>query len=552
MHRNIPLRFLHRSSDKTGTTEQDDVPEAPCDAAAPTSAKFHANLDKIANDTPAAAPALPVVKRSATISNGSDFPSKFCDQKREQLELAFNLSTPASRSPSPPTVIPEGVDNFQAPKDTILRALDAPHAIQSPTTLCPTQPEAANSRFFEDLEYIRQATEREFFRQQAWQDQPFYHQDPAAMSYTEPYRHLQWCGVQQFQHPMTLPTPLHAQVVPELSAGMRFFPHYQSLVSEWAFAPAQSYMPDVAPQARVSYIELAKDKDGSQQLQLQLPSLPADQLDEVVRALTPKLFELTTHKFGNYLVSALVERTTSIHRHLAIAIKGRVAKLMQHTQGCRVVQCALEHLPTSKARALVGELRGKVAQVARDKEGKYSILIALKCTREPWIVKEVAASLSTLSTSRNGSLFLQRLLDPKRELLPQPLHGPGSYGSDGLEGLHHTCDVRPVLDTLVRMSSDELAALATDEYANFVVKLGLLLATHREALVGALLPKLEALSVTKWGSHVAKAVVHVASPLQLEQARAALTAVPSLRGHAFASFVIVALERACTNKSAAE
>lgn len=553
MLRNISLRFLSGSSDKTGTTEQDDIPEGPCDVAGSSSATFNANLHKIANDTPAAAAAaLPTVKRFPTFSNGSDYPSDFSNKKRQELELAFKLSTPASRAPSPPTV---RVSRAPSPPTVIPEAVDvlreAQHAIQSPSTLCPMQHE--NCRYFQDVEYIRQATEREFLRQLGvgWQEQPFYHQDPS-MSCTHPYHHLQWCQEQQFQHPMMLLPPPHAQMVPDMSAGMHFFPHHQSLANEWAFATAQSYIPDVAPEARMSYIELAKDKDGSQLLQQQLQFMPADKLDEVIRALTPKLFELTTHKYGNYLVSALVERTASIHRHLATVIKGRVARLMQHTQGCRVVQCALEHLPTSKARSLVGELRGKVAQVARNKEGKYSILVALKCTREPWMVKEVAESLSSLSTSRNGSLFLQRLLDPKRELLPQPLHGPGSYGSDGLEGLHHACDVAPVLDALVRMGSEKLAALASDEYANFVVKLGLLLATHREALVGALLPQLEALSVTKWGSHVAKAVVCVASPKQLAEAQAALAAVPSLRGHAYASFVMVALERACTSKSAAK
>merc|ERR1711865_194823 len=100
---------------------------------------------------------------------------------------------------------------------------------------------------------------------------------------------------------------------------------------------------------------------------------------------------------------------------------------------------------------------------------------------EPWILNEVAESVLSLCTSRNGSLFLQRLLDPKHDLLPKPMHGPGSHTSNGTEELDHACDIGPVLD--------------------------------------ALLPQLEALSVTKWGSHVAKAVVCVASPSQLAEAR---------------------------------
>lgn len=195
-------------------------------------------------------------------------------------------------------------------------------------------------------------------------------------------------------------------------------------------------------------------------------------------------------------------------------------------------------------RILVGELRGRVASVAMDKEGKYSVLVALKHSRETWIIGEIASALRRLCITRDGSLFLQRLLDPQHKRLPIPASGPGSQVPLDPRELDHACDITPVLDALSTLGQDELEALAADQYANFVVKLGLLDEGHRDALVTTLLPSLARLSVTQWGSHVAKVVVGFASEAQLTEAKDAF-AIPGLRTHAYASFVVVAFERAC-------
>lgn len=551
-------------ADETGIADQVDPVES-CDLA--SSAKSlrsmnHAKLDallcKIANDTPAAA-APPTLKKCSTIATCSAL--ELCDSERKLLELAVRPWMPAKRDrsmASPPTVIPEETPATERPLDSFHDGFDSVSAVVS--SVKPPETSYHDSlipqnTYFQDLEYVRQVTELEFLRRQQleqyeqqywqhqWQGQLIY--DPSLAVCQDPH----WCRFQQ--HGMVSAPPLLAPLEPASAMGIDPFGLQLSLASAHSLSSVP-YVPETAYETTsLSYLELAMDKEGSQLLQQRLQSMSPAELSEVVRTLAPKLRELTTHKYGNYLVSALA-RFPSAHRQLVSAVKGRMVKLMQHPQGCRVVQRALEHLPTSKARALVGELRGKVAQIACDKEGKYSILIALKCTREPWILNEVAESVLSLCTSRNGSLFLQRLLDPKHDLLPKPMHGPGSHTSNGTEELDHACDIGPVLDALVRLGPEQLAVLAMDEYANFVVKLGMLHdATHREALVCALLPQLEALSVTKWGSHVAKAVVCVASPSQLAEARASLMAMPLLRSHAYASFVMVALERTCTTKGVA-
>lgn len=117
-----------------------------------------------------------------------------------------------------------------------------------------------------------------------------------------------------------------------------------------------------------------------------------------------------------------------------------------------------------------------------------------------------------------------------------------------MDELRHGLDVGPVLSALVSMTPSVLERLATDQYANFVIKLGLLDTdgTRRAKLIGQLLPRLGVLSVTRWGSHVAKAAVSVASRAQLDQMRAVLTSegAPELRTHPYGGFVKMALDRA--------
>ena len=429
-----------------------------------------------------------------------------------------------------------------------------------------------------DLNYVRYLTECQFVQQQLLQQQ----QQQAQEAQTQ---YNQWAQMQAYPpraYPQSIQLPMQWQQpspqmyatslsLPDASAaygycggyGLGYTSHWSTPASPvmvmshpseprpmplplpMASSVDQSWRSDgwdahvLAP----SLVSLAMEKEGSQLLQAQLQLMGPDQLRAVVEVLAPSLPELATHTYGNYLVSSLAQ-IPSAHAHVTAALSGRVVWLMQHPQGCRVVQRALERLPYDAVRSLVAELRGKVAEVASDKEGKYSVLIALKHARQPWIMREIAAALSTLCVTRNGSLFLQRLLDPQHRLLPMPTSGPGSHAVSAPDELDHACDVRPVLDALVGFGQARLEALAADQYANFVVKLGLLDRRHRGNLCALLLPRLAPLSVTKWGSHVAKVVVGIASKSQLIQAKLALHD-PELRSHAYASFVIVALDRAC-------
>jgi len=305
-----------------------------------------------------------------------------------------------------------------------------------------------------------------------------------------------------------------------------------------AGAVSRSYVPS-------SYLALAREKEGSQQLQRDLVAMQRQRPEELQRALeelAPHILELTKHTYGNYLISAMLD-IPSARASIAAAFRGHAVALMCHTQGCRVVQRAFEKLAADEVRELVGEVQGHVAEVACDKEGKYSVLIAYRSSQASFIVREAAEALPTLATHRNGSLLLQRLLDPAHKKLPAP-SGGGADAADAGELLCHGGDTSAVLDAIMALGREERLRLASDQYGNFVIKLALLEQTRRALLIDALLPDIVRLSITKWGSHVAKVIVGIASEGQLGEARRLLAAEGELRTHAFGSFVILALDRA--------
>ena len=93
--------------------------------------------------------------------------------------------------------------------------------------------------------------------------------------------------------------------------------------------------------------------------------------------------DLAEDVFGNYVIQKIFEHGNDGQREaLWISLlHGNVAQLSKSTYGCRVVQKAFARLPTAAVAALVEELQGRVASLACDKEGKYSVLVAYKHTR---------------------------------------------------------------------------------------------------------------------------------------------------------------------------
>ena len=166
----------------------------------------------------------------------------------------------------------------------------------------------------------------------------------------------------------------------------------------------------LAPPTTRSFLELAMNGDGARWLQGQLPRMTAEDKEWLLEALLPHVLRLAEHKFANYVLQAIAR---DVPCAISDALEDHVGRLSVHAKGCRVVQTLFATLPTSKARALATALRGRAVCLAKDANGKYSLLAALRYAKEEWMLEEVAAA------APQGSVFLQRLLDPEHTKRPR-------------------------------------------------------------------------------------------------------------------------------------
>lgn len=356
------------------------------------------------------------------------------------------------------------------------------------------------------------------------QQQQLFHQQQIYQQQQQQLFHQQQLLQQQQAQPffpMTMPVGFggFSTEAPPMRAPM----HAHAASSPPHLPPARSPSAQL-PAGRL--VDIAKQQEGSRALQRALASMSPVRLQEACAELGPYLGELATNLFGNYLVSSMASLPEA-QPWVEKALRGRVVELMKHAQGSRVVQAALDALPSKAVHALVGELEGHVAATSMSVNGSWSVCAAFKVTRSPFIVREIAESMGRLATQHSGSRAVQKILP---------------------EAASHDVDTRCVVAALVGGGAEELMRLANDQYGNYVVQIALRIAASdealREQLVALLLPSLPQLSTSKAGSNVAEAVIGCASDEQLVSARTMLLGSGiDLATHCFGKHVMAALHR---------
>ena len=304
-----------------------------------------------------------------------------------------------------------------------------------------------------------------------------------------------------------------------------------------------------ASSSDASYTERAKlHRQGSREVQEAFARMAPQELAAALSEIEPHIDELAQHEYGNYVVSSLAQLEGAHDTLLRVLLSKRdtapltMLHLMKHAYGCRVMQNCFQYLSTPKMVQLVRGLRNRVAEVACDKHGKYSTIVALKYshTHESFIISEVAHAVLDLSMDRHGSVFLQDLINPGRHgCRVNPPQGPSDP-----EQMRHGADVSPIIEAFIRMGTASLEALALDPWANFVVSQAAMHAHCGARVIDALKPSLVQLARTDKGSHVVKNIVTTASGRTREEVRSILMAADKeLRNHSFGHWVIQAIER---------
>jgi len=281
--------------------------------------------------------------------------------------------------------------------------------------------------------------------------------------------------------------------------------------------------------ARMGLAVRATEQKQSRLLQQELMRMSDTQLAAACDELAPHLFELSTHAFGNYVVSKLASRAQA-HAAVFGSLRGHVVELLKHPQGSRVVQAAIAELPTAEARALVGELDRHVLECALDTHGSWGICVAFKNTHAPFIVAQTAKHINALCTQQHGVRVVQQVLH---------------------EAAASQMDISAAVCALLE---GELSYLAGNQYGNYAVQAALRHAQPEllQKMLDGLLPNILHLSGSKHGSNVAEMVLGLASEPQLEKVRVAvfgdspLAELPQLRvlmSSPFGNYVLQALLR---------
>lgn len=270
----------------------------------------------------------------------------------------------------------------------------------------------------------------------------------------------------------------------------------------------------------------AKEQAGSRRLQGELMRMSDAQLQVASEELAPHLLELTTHVFGNYVVSKLVGKPQA-RPYIFNALAGNVVRLLKHPQGSRVVQAAIASLPAADALRLVSELDSHVLECALDTHGSWGVCVAFKHTHARFILEQMSHHIVALCTQQHGVRVVQNVLN---------------------EASSVSMDIGPAVQALI---SGELAYLASHAYGNYAVQSALRHGTQdqRNDMLGALLPCLLRLSGSKHGSNVAEVLLMQANERQLEEVRKSVFDKPdtdelrTLMANPFGNYVLSSLLR---------
>ena len=101
-------------------------------------------------------------------------------------------------------------------------------------------------------------------------------------------------------------------------------------------------------------IDFAKDQHGSRFIQQKLEQASDEEKDAVFAEVLPAAYSLITDVFGNYVIQKFFEFGAFDQKSTLVdKLHGHVPALSLHTYGCRVIQKAIESVPSSLQVCLV-------------------------------------------------------------------------------------------------------------------------------------------------------------------------------------------------------
>jgi hypothetical protein len=261
-----------------------------------------------------------------------------------------------------------------------------------------------------------------------------------------------------------------------------------SLLDEFRHAKKKSYeISDI----RGHVAEFARDQHGSRFIQQKLESAsPADKpgvLNMLMAEILPCAKALMTDVFGNYVVQKLLEHGLPEHQALLFdAARGSILELTLQMYGCRVVQKALETLPSEYHVQILAELKSPatIARCIKDQNGNHVIQKLVErvdfVLTQP-IIEAFQGHVVAFSRHAYGCRVVQRILEHGgvtqrqvllREVIPSAMHlAQDQYGNYVVQHvLEHGTPAERSQIVRHMMVSECLLGCATHKFASNVIE----------------------------------------------------------------------------------
>uniref|UniRef100_A0AAX7VQI5 Pumilio homolog 1 n=1 Tax=Astatotilapia calliptera TaxID=8154 RepID=A0AAX7VQI5_ASTCA len=206
-------------------------------------------------------------------------------------------------------------------------------------------------------------------------------------------------------------------------------------------------------------MEFSQDQHGSRYtisfhhlslfIQLKLERASSAERQLVFSEILQAAYQLMVDVFGNYVIQKFFE-FGSLDQKLALAerIRGHVLSLALQMYGCRVIQKALEFIPSDQQviSEMVRELDGHVLKCVKDQNGNHVVQKCIECVQPHalhFIIEAFKGQVFALSTHPYGCRVIQRILE---HCLPE--------------------QTLPILEELHQHTEQ----LVQDQYGNYVIQ----------------------------------------------------------------------------------
>uniref|UniRef100_A0A452TVV4 Pumilio homolog 1 n=1 Tax=Ursus maritimus TaxID=29073 RepID=A0A452TVV4_URSMA len=267
-------------------------------------------------------------------------------------------------------------------------------------------------------------------------------------------------------------------------------------------------------------MEFSQDQHGSRFIQLKLERATPAERQLVFNEILQAAYQLMVDVFGNYVIQKFFE-FGSLEQKLALAerIRGHVLSLALQMYGCRVIQKALEFIPSDQQviNEMVRELDGHVLKCVKDQNGNHVVQKCIECV-QPQSLQFIIDAFK--GQDQYGNYVIQHVLEHGRpedkSKIVAEIRGnvlvlsQHKFASNVVEKCvtHASRTERAVLiDEVCTMNDGPHSALYTmmkDQYANYVVQKMIDVAepAQRKIVMHKIRPHIATLRKYTYGKHI--------------------------------------------------